>query len=553
MAGHNSELIDPNTDKTKLADKDKKVSKESVGSILGKSFESKNKEAAAHKIAESQNIWEKLIPKPERDKPEAPAEIAEPVVAERAEAKEANTEAGLENLSRSEQAEVAQAYATDKLTELAAEPKGDTDPAEAAAAAASVEFYEKLAEDPAAVPEIIEDIPANGVEDEASELAPEEAVDDTSELIDVAPGPEEVPEYVPPEAPAELAHDEAIEFNRAAETDDEPATAQATTAASPAAAAGGAGARGGTAPPAPPSGAPGGPANPNSYPFAGNGPGSPNTAPASFNPNTAPSTTVENNYYQDNGGAYLLAGGILGYMLGRRRGRIKTEKKLKAVTKNLERQIKQTHERIDRQEQTIRAQARERFNERRGVETAAARGEQPQRPRAERQVASPAEIAAVGVAPEQIQRLQPRELLAVAEKITVEGTNLRQIYEAKQITEPGLRRLSQEYLRGGDITAALAQEKQVKEMQYERDPQMRDRLAASYAEIDAANPQASSDALASLLAHGSQPKVENYQSAQAAADQSDKDNAKPGSQTLVSAWITLVVILVIIIVVLALR
>jgi uncharacterized protein YicC (UPF0701 family) len=150
--------------------------------------------------------------------------------------------------------------------------------------------------------------------------------------------------------------------------------------------------------------------------------------------------------------------------------------------------------------------------------------------------------------------MQHHEVLALAEKISIDGTSLRKIYEAKQITEPGLRRLTREYLRGGNVKAALQQELAVKEMQYERDPQMRDRLAASYAGVDAAAPQASSESMASLLSQGQQPSstAQMHAKLQQAADEATTAKNK-GKQLLISAWAVLIVVLVIVAVVLATR
>jgi hypothetical protein len=67
------------------------------------------------------------------------------------------------------------------------------------------------------------------------------------------------------------------------------------------------------------------------------------------------------------------------------------------------------------------------------------------------------------------------ELLAVSEKIVVDGSSLRQIYETHLVGERGLRRLVAEHLRGGNVKKALRREMVEREIDFERDPAMRDR------------------------------------------------------------------------------
>jgi len=70
------------------------------------------------------------------------------------------------------------------------------------------------------------------------------------------------------------------------------------------------------------------------------------------------------------------------------------------------------------------------------------------------------------------------ELLNVAEKVTIDGSSLRQIYESHLVGEKGMRRIIAVFLRGGNIKRALRRELVQKEMDFERDPILRDHGAA---------------------------------------------------------------------------
>jgi len=73
-----------------------------------------------------------------------------------------------------------------------------------------------------------------------------------------------------------------------------------------------------------------------------------------------------------------------------------------------------------------------------------------------------------------IDTLSRAELLSLSEKIVIDGSNLRQIYETHLVGERGLRRLIAEYLREGDLRKALRQEVMEREIDFERDPVLRD-------------------------------------------------------------------------------
>jgi hypothetical protein len=253
----------------------------------------------------------------------------------------------------------------------------------------------------------------------------------------------------------------------------------------------------------------------------------------------------------------LLVGGIVGYLVGRRRGRIKTEKKLQPIQNKLEKEVKSLHTRLSDQEYALR-QAVARRNEQQpaqvtapnellkksaGIERAARPiAKQPERPAriearplynskvplerigghvlvaaeaitAKRVSKAEADAPKVILTPEkptlleQIRAAQPTaekpaapqqskpeksamsekevmtmnrsELLLLSEKIVVDGASLRQVYETHLVGERGLRRLVSEYLQGRDIKKALRRELIEREIDFERDPALRDRARSS--------------------------------------------------------------------------
>jgi hypothetical protein len=543
--------------------KDDKKTEKAFG--LGKgTFEITNKKDKAEKIADAP-WWEKLIPKESPDKPRAEAssdkadESPETASTETAEELDDPT---IENLSENEKAEVIKDYAQEKVAELEAGRSEDEDPAEAAAREANIDFLHNLDE----TTEVERVEPIEVVPEAALETAEQQAIETEPAEPDEGPTEfehgQEIP-LNPPEQPTEVVDDSEDEepAQHTVVTSSPPPVAPATQS-NPNVAA--------NQPPVQPTGpqtAPGA--------FGGTGaPSGPNLAGSSFNvpgpnPNAAP-VTIENNYYEDNVGGALLAGAILGYMLGRRRGRIKTEKKLRAVSQKLENQINDVRQNVSRQEAAVRQEARARYNEShqpRVSETMPARTVETLRTETVTKLTG-AEIAAnkrraaerLGITEttaaftaERVPHMDHREVLDIAEKVDVNGTSLRTIYESKHITEPGLRRLTQEFLRGGDVASALKHETQVKEMQYERDPQMRDRLAASYAGVEAAQPQGSQEAMAQLLSQGVVPKQTPLRNSPEQAHEESKVAQERSKKAFISAWIVLMVVLVIIAFILAIR
>jgi hypothetical protein len=242
-------------------------------------------------------------------------------------------------------------------------------------------------------------------------------------------------------------------------------------------------------------------------------------------PNAQPRRTAESDeprYTRANVVGAALVGGIVGYFVGRRRGRIRTEKKLLPVQKKLEKQVEALGNDIFNKEVKLRKAAREQsyqqhqINKMKEAAALKPRGEirQPQAiaeaPRQER-VRTPAleanqlhgkkhpaekighvlmtaedrpsyaahrpptESKPVLKSNQRIETMDRQDLLDLSDKVAVNDTTLRRVYENHLVGERGLRRMVETYMHGGNVEKVLREEMLEREIDFERDPVLRDR------------------------------------------------------------------------------
>ena len=171
----------------------------------------------------------------------------------------------------------------------------------------------------------------------------------------------------------------------------------------------------------------------------------------------------------------LLVGGIVGYLIGRRRGRIKTEKKLLPIQQKLEKEVTNLQQKILLREEKIRQATREyvalrpeagvKMVERmqqlhelkHGQETivdatindpSEAMPIPRKQPERIGKFAMLAERPATLEKPQSVESMTVPELLIIAERIKIEQSSVKRLYESHRLDDQGLRRIIRAYLRG---------------------------------------------------------------------------------------------------------
>ncbi|MBI1857314.1 hypothetical protein HY003_03630 [Candidatus Saccharibacteria bacterium] len=170
----------------------------------------------------------------------------------------------------------------------------------------------------------------------------------------------------------------------------------------------------------------------------------------------------------------VLTGGIVGYLIGRRRGRIKTEKRLLPIQEKLTKEVKNLQISISDREEKIRKLAPLTIKHKPGIarpvltDRLDTHRENKQEKRTENRLPVKAERLAKMVlpkmevlpiaaqeAPKKTETMSLIELLEVAKHMESGGVSVKQMYEAGRLDTIGLRRVVREFLSGNRFETIL--------------------------------------------------------------------------------------------------
>ncbi len=420
------------------------------------------------------------------------------------ESKETKTsEAPLDVLAAEEKADVAKSYVEAVLPDARLELDASAPESQQEAEnAASVAFLQNLNEALRVDNDVNDEMLSEAASDALSELGIDERHVDAEDLL-----VENNQDLEQEQAVDDTEIDDIENPELTTEDEDAPNTPRATPSQL-------------TPPPASPPNNP--PAGASSVPTSG-GNGTPYTgvynnvaAPNPFGPQniniaptivTSPDLLQSNTIERRNRAGGLLLAGIVGYMIGRRRGRIRTEKKLIPIQESLEKEVKQLHQTIADKELQVRRIAARQFESR--PERSAAQTEKIQQlkekgrteqdsqksdktknthessvdesnytkpenmvnPRStEKDLSKRSEKLDSNekkISPKAVAQLNFPMLLSVAETVPVEQSNLRILYERGLITQSELREAVKAHLDGEKFEFSIDDHMVGEEIEYE--------------------------------------------------------------------------------------
>ncbi len=183
----------------------------------------------------------------------------------------------------------------------------------------------------------------------------------------------------------------------------------------------------------------------------------------------------------------LLVGGLIGYMVGRRGGRIRTEERLMPIQHNLEKQVRGLQENIASKENKIREFAANKFVSAQENQTERSRGfleskstdtlPPVRQPEVTNETAAgfkiPTPEAPRPEVLKPVDQMTVPELLKVAEHIEINGITAKEMFESRRLDAVNLRRVVGEYMRGSNYERTLKDQLKAEEGRRERSVESR--------------------------------------------------------------------------------
>lgn len=171
----------------------------------------------------------------------------------------------------------------------------------------------------------------------------------------------------------------------------------------------------------------------------------------------------------------IISIGILDYLIDRRKIRIdkKSEKK-KDLDKKLDNEVDKLRIELAESERRVRVEA---ANDKRKTSVGLEAYPEPElqilrkleknKTKENRSIEKPVAV------------MSKDELSKVAQNIKIDGTSLKQVFDSHLISEKGLRRIVSTFLRGGNIKRALNREILQRQVDFEKDPILRDSYSSN--------------------------------------------------------------------------